>query len=225
MEDTVVKIHPDGTLVIATSEGWLETDLERENISRPAPERVQEAVEVDPLHLGDVWYDWSCQDAGDVDFFMYDHEEDDDYDERITELLGRERLLLGAVAGQFWAPYTGDSLPLRRWQKQAEDELRSLLKAIAALDPSAPQAGAKDSFQRYSIRNRLILRALGAATAAGYAAGIDTDPSEPDYPIVVYLHLPGGQVSWHLPSWGEWDGHSTEQKYRRVREYIGGAPV
>lgn len=225
MEDTVVRVHPDGTLIVATPEGWLETDFGRENISRPTQARIDEATEVDPLHLGDVWYDWSCQDAGDVDFFMYDHEEDDDYDERITELLGRERLALGAVAGRFWAPYTGDSLPLRKRQKQAEEELRSLLKAIAAIDPSAPQAGEKDSFRRYSIRNRLVLQALGAATVAGFTTGVSVDPSEPDYPVVVTIHLPTGQVTWHLPSWPDWDGHDTPEKYRRINEYLDGAPV
>lgn len=227
MEDTVVRVHPDGTLIVATPEGWLETDLERENISRPTPERIDQATEVDPLHLADVWFDWSAQDAGDVDDYVYDVEDvdDPDYDERLTELLGRERLALGAVAGQFWYPYTGDSLPLRRWQRQAEEVLRSLLRAIAAIDPSAPGAGKGHEYQRYSIRNRLVLQALGAATAAGFTTGVSVDPSQPEFPVVVTIHLPTGQVTWHLPSWPAWDGHDTARKYRRVREYIGGAPV
>ncbi|HLU45237.1 MAG TPA: hypothetical protein VKZ67_09505 [Natronosporangium sp.] len=228
MEDTVVRVHPDGTLIVATPEGWLETDLEREQISRPNQQRIDEAVEVDPIHLGDVWVDWGAQDAGDVDDYTYDVEDvdDPDVDERIVELLGRERLALGAVAGQFWYPYTGDSLPLRRWQRQAEEELRSLLRAIAAIDPSAPGAGKGHEYRRYSIRNKLILQAVGVAIAAGIIAGIDADPNQPDYPVVVYLRLPTGQVSWHLPPWwGEWDGHDTQEKYLRVREYLGGAPV
>jgi len=226
MEDTVVRVHPDGTLIVATPEGWLETDLEREQICRPNQQRIDEAVEVDPIHLGDVWFDWSADDYGDADDYGYDHEEDDDYDERITELLGRERLALGAVAGQFWWPYTGDSLPLRKRQRQAEEELRSLLRAIAAIDPSAPGAGKGHEYRRYSIRNKLILQAVGVAIAAGFIAWIDVDPSQPEFPIVVYLRLPTGQVSWHLPPWwGEWDGHDTPEKYRRIGEYLGGAPV
>lgn len=225
MEDTVVRVHPDGTLIVATPEGWLETDLERENISRPTQARIDEAIEVDPLHLGQVWFYWSADDYGDIDFFMYDHEEDDDYDERITELLGRERLALGAVAGRWWWPYAGDSLPLRKRQKQAEEELRSLLRTIAAIDPSAPGAGKGDEYRRYSIRNRLVLQALGVATTAGFTTGVSVDPSEPDYPVVVTIHLPTGQVTWHLPSWPDWDGHDTPEKYRRINEYLDGAPV
>lgn len=225
MEDTTVRVHPDGTLIIATPEGWLETDFGRENISRPSKERVDEAVEVDPLHLSDVWVSWVADDWGDIDDYTYDEDPDDPVPfERLAELLGRERLLLGHVAGNWWAPYGGASLPVTKRKQQAKEVLRSLLTAIAALDPSAPGAGTENQYQRYSIRNRLILQALGAATAAGFATGIDVDASEPDYPIVVYLHLPYGQVSWHLPSWEEeWDGHDTSKKYRRIGEYITGA--
>jgi len=49
---------------------------------------------------------------------------------------------------------------------------------------------------------------------------------------VIYIDLPSGQVSWHLPDRdlryfgdqpvyeGEWDGHSTETKYKRVNNPI-----
>lgn len=37
---------------------------------------------------------------------------------------------------------------------------------------------------------------------------------------MVYLELPTGQVSWHLPAHGiGFDGHSTAEKYRRVDAY------
>ena len=46
------------------------------------------------------------------------------------------------------------------------------------------------------------------------------DPVDPR-PIVVYLELPTGQVSWHLPAHPEqWDGHDTATKYDRIAAYV-----
>jgi hypothetical protein len=40
-----------------------------------------------------------------------------------------------------------------------------------------------------------------------------------DWPVL-YIDLPSGQVSWHMPAYrGRWDGHSTEAKYDRIREW------
>jgi hypothetical protein len=61
---------------------------------------------------------------------------------------------------------------------------------------------------------------------------------EPNWRWCVYLDLPGGQVSWHIhtselplfdgvprmpgnPEYN-WDGHSTDEKYRRIYEYVTG---
>lgn len=59
-----------------------------------------------------------------------------------------------------------------------------------------------------------------------------SDPEEPDWPVV-YVELPTGQTSWHISpdDWwifacvprkygAQWDGHSTEEKYQRVRDLI-----
>lgn len=60
------------------------------------------------------------------------------------------------------------------------------------------------------------------------------DPSETDWPVV-YVHTPTGQASWHLSREdldlfghvpvvpaddprAQWDGHTTEEKYRRLAE-------
>lgn len=73
---------------------------------------------------------------------------------------------------------------------------------------------------------------LVALLAALYPASIGrTDPDTPDWPVVT-LDTPAGQMSWHIapddvelfhhldPDAGQfgWDGHSTEEKYARVRE-------
>lgn len=52
--------------------------------------------------------------------------------------------------------------------------------------------------------------------------GIDHD-EEVGFRPVVYIELPTGQVSWHMPEHPRaWDGHSTSLKYRRIRQFVDG---
>lgn len=81
----------------------------------------------------------------------------------------------------------------------------------------------------YTERNRCVALAARMALLLGYSAGIGrpSDASE-DWAECVYIDLPTGQASWHfhrcerwlfddLPHYGTpWDGHSTDEKYRRV---------
>jgi hypothetical protein len=75
----------------------------------------------------------------------------------------------------------------------------------------------------YSQRDRLV-----ANLAARHPSAIGTDPAEPDWPVV-YIESEAGQMAWHiavseLPLFAhvprsdtvEWDGHTTEEKYRRL---------
>lgn len=84
----------------------------------------------------------------------------------------------------------------------------------------------------YAERNLCVSLLCKMALALGLHAGIGIDPTEPDpnWKHVAFIDLPSGQVSWHihmdeLPLFKEaplysrvYDGHSTEEKYRRVRE-------
>lgn len=73
----------------------------------------------------------------------------------------------------------------------------------------------------YDARYPLVFRAVALALAAGYAAGIRIDQADPEWPVV-YIELPTGSVSWHVPQHPvPWDGHTTEEKYRRIREFVG----
>jgi hypothetical protein len=88
--------------------------------------------------------------------------------------------------------------------------LKGLLQAIEANDT------------QYHIRYSLVLRAAGTAAELGLATGIRIDPEEPEWPVI-YIELPTGQVSWHMPPHPVlYDGHSTEEKYRRIQEYVNG---
>lgn len=77
----------------------------------------------------------------------------------------------------------------------------------------------------YAERNRLVA-ALSKLYPAHLAKDVD---QEPEWSNVVCVHLPTGQVTWHvpeseLPRWfshlsmemGHYDGHTTEEKYERL---------
>ena len=73
--------------------------------------------------------------------------------------------------------------------------------------------------QDYTERYPLVYLALAFATQLGFAAGVRIDPAEPTWPTV-YIELPTGQVSWHMPEYPHaTDGHPPDEKYRRCREY------
>jgi hypothetical protein len=75
---------------------------------------------------------------------------------------------------------------------------------------------------QYHIRYSLVFEAMFWALECGLAAGIRIDQAEPEWPVV-YIELPTGQVSWHMPQHPvPYDGHSTEEKYRRIQEYVNG---
>lgn len=74
--------------------------------------------------------------------------------------------------------------------------------------------------QDYTTRFYLLLDAVAVAHRCGYDAGFRIDPKEPEWPVV-FISLPTGQASWHIPQYPkEWDGHSTEDKYTRVHQFM-----
>lgn len=85
----------------------------------------------------------------------------------------------------------------------------------------------------YNERDRCVALIARMANALGYRAGLGEHPREDvswdhDWRTIVFVDLPAGQASWHIhdserPLFvaldaysGQWDGHSTEEKYRRV---------
>lgn len=96
-------------------------------------------------------------------------------------------------------------------------------------DPLADATRAKDA--AYAERNRLI-----ALLAAIFPSSLEptTEPEE-GWSWICFVDLPTGQATWHIPD-GElrlfghvsrthgrvWDGHTTEQKYRRIADLAQG---
>jgi len=102
---------------------------------------------------------------------------------------------------------------MTRHIKMEERDLASYLRDIAAIDAQPEES--RDYEQRYW----LVIHSMSHAIAAGFEAGIRIDPEEPEWPVV-YIELPTGQVSWHMPQHKEaWDGHETGEKYLRIHRY------
>jgi hypothetical protein len=96
-----------------------------------------------------------------------------------------------------------------------EGWLRSMRECLALIREC-------DERGEYDLRNQLILSVMVDAQALGYAAGFRFDAQEPEWPVA-YIELPTGQVSWHLPQHPlVWDGHTTAEKYERVRRFVEG---
>jgi len=72
----------------------------------------------------------------------------------------------------------------------------------------------------YELRWFRVMDAMLHARRCGIEAGIRIDPEQPEWPVV-FIELPTGQVSWHIAQHGrEWDRHTTEEKYGRIRKLL-----
>lgn len=114
--------------------------------------------------------------------------------------------------------------------RDAEHDGRRLAASkgeCAALEAEV-QALRKQKDNAYAERDRLVC-ALSKLFPAHLARHPDSDKEwDDDWRWIVYVHLPTGQVSWHIHDselpWFEhlpkgenvWDGHDTAEKYRRL---------
>ncbi|MDD4273328.1 MAG: hypothetical protein PHG14_06320 [Desulfobacter postgatei] len=83
--------------------------------------------------------------------------------------------------------------------------------------------------QAYFDRNQAVMALARLAQKHGYNVGIQIDPEQPDWPVLL-IDLPTGQVSWHLPKaelcgeWPDyikkWDGHDSALKRQRIKRFI-----
>lgn len=82
----------------------------------------------------------------------------------------------------------------------------------------------------YFDRNQAVQVLAAMAMALGHRVGLKADPEEPAWPVL-YVDLPTGQVSWHLPieevtieDWpvyeGAWDGHTLGTKRARITRFL-----
>ena len=80
--------------------------------------------------------------------------------------------------------------------------------------------------EAYLDRNLCVQVMTRMAQKLGYNVGVKENG---DWPIL-YIDLPTGQVSWHIPAAelvralpeynGKWDGHDLEEKRKRIKEFL-----
>lgn len=118
------------------------------------------------------------------------------------------------------------------WRLRSNDAA----KHLCAIAGDAIERLQADKDMAYRERNQVV-----AALASFFPAGIartEIPGWDPEWHGCVYIDLPSGQVSWHyhdseahlfhhLPSYaGQWDGHSTNEKYDRLAAFCRhGAPA
>jgi hypothetical protein len=111
--------------------------------------------------------------------------------------------------------------------RHAEDARQRYLAGVGVPDEAQALADMrKRKDDAYEERNKVV-----AALARVFPSGIARTAIEgwsDDWHGCVYIDLPTGQVSWHFhdsqahlfaglpPYAGEWDGHDTPEKYRRL---------
>lgn len=111
---------------------------------------------------------------------------------------------------------------------------RELAKALVKIDALAELKN-----NAYHERNMLVAALSKVYPAHTVQHSADDKDWEPDWRTIVCIHLPTGQATWHVhdsevnlfdhlpfidgpvPCEG-WDGHTTEEKYERVRALRSG---
>jgi len=118
------------------------------------------------------------------------------------------------------------------WKHISAPVVRRLIAHVDALEAElAAERERKDG--AYTERERCVALIAALAHSLGWKVGLGRTEIEgwsDDWNNITYIDLPTGQVSWHmhdshlpffngLPQYdGTWDGHDTEEKYRRVAE-------
>lgn len=106
--------------------------------------------------------------------------------------------------------------------------------AVGCLGLDNPRKLREERDRAYTERNRLV-----AFLARLYPSGLRKTAIEgwdPEWDNCVYIDTPEGQMSWHfhgsdghlfagLPAYEKpWDGHSTEEKYARLKRLTARTP-
>jgi len=104
--------------------------------------------------------------------------------------------------------------------------LSALLQLLEGCDENARNTEDYEERERfYRSRNLYVWRAFSAASELGVCCGVSIDPEEAGWPVV-YIELPTGQISYHVPPHVQaWDGHTRDDRRGRVSAFIETHPV
>lgn len=101
--------------------------------------------------------------------------------------------------------------------------LRDALSVIVGRDEVKNESSPDEA---YLDRNLCVQAMVKMAQKLGFNTGLKEDPEWP----ILYIDLPTGQVSWHIPKQeiltdfpeynGKWDGHNLQEKRRRLIDFM-----
>lgn len=125
------------------------------------------------------------------------------------------------VDGHWLSPWCKKA-PEGKEQHEPLEEMQPIpepKQEIQGRDQSVPE-------EAYFDRNQSVQAFAMCCMRLGYHVGIKSDPKW----SILYIDLPTGQVSWHLPNTeivrkfprynGNWDGHDVQEKRDRLRKFI-----
>lgn len=166
-----------------------------------------------------------------------------------TEVLARHRDVIArldaaddAIRDELLYAYpNGD--PAIDLEQAREQRIQRELADQRAAPPPTPVAGEPDEAWKvkldsiYEERNLVVLLLARLAGRLGWPVGLKQhDPAdtawEDEWRTILFIESPAGQLSWHLhdsekrlveyvaPYEKEWDKHTTEEKYARVRALL-----
>ena len=111
--------------------------------------------------------------------------------------------------------YSSEDLPILM--------LRDALSVIVGRDEVKNESSPDEA---YLDRNLCVQAMVKMAQKLGFNTGLKEDPEWP----ILYIDLPTGQVSWHIPKQeiltdfpeynGKWDGHNLQEKRRRLIDFM-----
>lgn len=101
------------------------------------------------------------------------------------------------------------------------DKTLDSLEVLYTVDLARVLQKIKINDNTYDIRYKLVFKAMYLAAELGYKTGQQKSEDNDEEWYILYIELPEGQVSWHMPSNDIlWDGHDNNKKYERCDAYI-----
>jgi hypothetical protein len=162
-----------------------------------------------------------------------------------TAAVERERDVLAALLPNTKAAHDRAEAAERevsRWQEAHGIEQTARLAAEASLSTVSEQLRVAEEAKNgaYKERNQCVAFMAKLARGMGWHVYLSRHDEadadwDRDWMTIVFIETPAGQLSWHLhdsevlPLFGDipvfphykWDGHSTDEKYRRMADWDG----
>lgn len=222
-DDTLDALYENAT------EGWRRGDRWKERAVAAEEEREQLLAELGGRHeeARERWIQKQLDETGmkAMDFRNGMTMEIEPAREMVAHWVGAARAMLGDAPN-----YTETPIEMEVKVGESPERFAFVLQRVAPGALTPHQAREQAEAERDGVyRERAHLVAYLAALHPSHIG--HTDPDAPDWSVVI-VETPGGQLSWHIAERDTdlfehvrttdrvcrgWDGHTTDEKYERLR--------